>query len=60
MIIKFREDRIQKLESHQPVTQDEKTKQIQDLKKEIQVWKDAVDHNPQSAKLFAEKAELLK
>lgn len=59
MIIKFREDRINKLEQNQPVTSDDKQKQINDLKKEIAVWKEAVDHNAQAAKLFAEKADLL-
>jgi uncharacterized coiled-coil DUF342 family protein len=28
------------------------------MKKEIQVWKEAADHNAQAAKLFAEKADL--
>lgn len=60
MIIKFREDRINKLE--QPVSKetakDDQAKLIADLKKEIQLWKEAADHNSQAAKLFAEKADL--
>lgn len=40
MIIKFREDRISKLESNQPITVDEKLKQINDLKKEVTLWKE--------------------
>lgn len=66
MIIKFREDRITKLEQ-QPSTSplnsassaDEKTKLINDMKKEIAVWKESSDHNAQAAKLFAEKADLI-
>ena len=45
MIIKFREDRITKLEQGQPITQDEKQKMIDQLKKEVSMWKDASDHN---------------
>lgn len=58
MIIKFREDRITKLESNIPQTKEDTFKQIQDLKKEISLLKEASDHNAQAAKLFAEKAEL--
>lgn len=31
---------------------------ILDLRKEVQMWKEAADHNTQAAKLFAEKSEL--
>jgi hypothetical protein len=65
MIIKFREDRITKLEQQSTPTinspsssSDDKQKIINDMKKEIQVWKEAADHNAQAAKLFAEKADL--
>jgi len=45
MIVKFREDRILKLEQQQPPTQDEKQKQIQDLKKELAIWKESAENN---------------
>jgi plasmid maintenance system killer protein len=45
MIIKFREDRITKLEANQPQTKDDQQKLIADLKKEVQMWKEASDHN---------------
>jgi len=35
MIIKFREDRINKLEQNTPVTKDDQQKIITDLKKEV-------------------------
>jgi hypothetical protein len=31
---------------------------INDLRKEVALWKEASDHNAQAAKLFAEKADL--
>lgn len=58
MIVKFREDRIAKIEAGQPVTQDDKQHQISELKKELATWKEAVEHNPQAAKLFSEKQDL--
>lgn len=58
MIIKFREERINKLEQNTPITKDDQQKLINDLKKEVLLWKEASDHNTQAAKLFAEKAEL--
>lgn len=42
MIIKFREERILKLEAGGVVESD---KMIADLKKEVQMWKEAADHN---------------
>lgn len=45
MIIKFREDRINKLEAGIPQTKDDQQKIITDLKKEITLWKEAADHN---------------
>jgi plasmid maintenance system killer protein len=45
MIIKFREDRISKLEHNHPLTSDDNAQLVTDLKKEIQMWKDAADHN---------------
>ena len=57
MIIKFREERIGKLEqivNQQPVDE-EQARLIGDLRKEVLMWKEAADHNTQAAKLFAEK-----
>lgn len=45
MIIKFREERINKLEQNAPISKDDQTKLITDLRKEIQMWKDSADHN---------------
>jgi plasmid maintenance system killer protein len=45
MIIKFREERINKLESNAPITKDDQAKLITDLRKEIQTWRDSADHN---------------
>ena len=56
MIVKFREDRLAKLEAHEQIPTD---KIVHDLKKEIAVWKESSDCNAQAAKLFAEKNTLL-
>ena len=58
MIIKFREERIQRLEQKQPLNPSEKDSFIQQLKAENQQIKDQIEHNPMCAKLFAENAEL--
>ncbi len=61
MIIKFREDRISKLEvSGQTAGSytEDKSKFVQDLKKELALLKEAADSNVAQAKLFSEKQEL--
>ena len=49
MIIKFREDRINKLEQPQAnakeTAKDDQAKLVADLKKEVLLWKEASDHN---------------
>ncbi|MFO0116526.1 MAG: hypothetical protein ACK521_02535 [bacterium] len=72
MIIKFREQRIQKLE--EKIEKDAKCKvdgekgcseceklieEIENLRQERDSWKESSDRNPQAAKLFVEKAELV-
>lgn len=58
MIIKFREERISKLEQGVSPLDTTEEKLIDDLRKEVNLWKEAADHNTQAAKLFAEKAEI--
>jgi uncharacterized coiled-coil DUF342 family protein len=61
MIIKFREERISKLEQTNISTDEvfeEQNKLIADLRKEVSLWKEASEHNTQAAKLFAEKSDL--
>ncbi len=59
MIIKFREERLSKLEQGGNLSSDPSEQQlINDLRKEVALWKEAADHNTQAAKLFAEKSEL--
>ena len=58
MIIKFREERISKLEQGTLSADPNEQQLIADLKKEVNLWKEAADHNTQAAKLFAEKSEL--
>ena len=59
MIIKFREERISKLEQSNHVTgSGEEERVIAELRKEVALWKEAADHNTQAAKLFAEKSDL--
>lgn len=57
MIIKFREERISKLEKegHSSLVAEGV---IEELKKEVAMWKEASEHNTQAAKLFAEKNDL--
>ena len=55
MIIKFREERISKLEKEGQVGIEVIEEQ---LRKEVAMWKEAAEHNTQAAKLFAEKNEL--
>lgn len=65
MIIKFREERISKLESNIPENPDGCAscdflrREIETLKEERNQWKESAEKNPQAAKLFAEKAELI-
>lgn len=58
MIIKFREDRIAKLEqtlaSKNVVLEDKEL--VDNLRQEIALLKEGNEHSAQSAKLFAEKA----
>jgi hypothetical protein len=67
MIIKFREERISKLEKEGGQGQGQLTpgqllhgqEPIEEqLRKEVCMWKEAAEHNTQAAKLFAEKNEL--
>jgi hypothetical protein len=58
MIIKFREERITRLEQKQALNPDEKDTFIKQLKAENHQIKDQIEHNPVCAKLFAENAEL--
>jgi uncharacterized coiled-coil DUF342 family protein len=61
MIIKFREERISKLEQTNVSTDEafeDQAKLIGDLRKEVLLWKEASEHNTQAAKLFAEKSDL--
>ena len=58
MIIKFREERISKLEQGFTSKDPSEQQLIADLRKEVALWKEAADHNTRAAKLFAEKSEL--
>jgi uncharacterized coiled-coil DUF342 family protein len=59
MIIKFREERISKLEqSNHTAGSGEEERMIAELRREVALWKEAADHNTQAAKLFAEKSDL--
>ena len=59
MIIKFREERISKLEKegHSMAAAEGV---VEELRKEVAMWKEASEHNTQAAKLFAEKNDLQK
>ena len=75
MIIKFREERINELESRLKTTSAETSgvsgstndcdkcimlsKQLEDAQKEISQWLEVADKNPQVAKLQCENSELL-
>ena len=59
MIIKFREERISKLE-REGLSQAVNEGLIEELRKEVSMWKEAAEHNTQAAKLFAEKNDLQK
>ena len=58
MIIKFREERISKLEREGLPAAAEGL--VEELRKEVAMWKEASEHNTQAAKLFAEKNDLQK
>ena len=58
MIIKFREERISKLEKEGHSIAAEGI--VDELRKEVIMWKEASEHNTQAAKLFAEKNDLQK
>ena len=64
MIIKFREERISKLEKEwaqgqgQLLLLQSQEAVEEQLRKEVCMWKEAAEHNTQAAKLFAEKNEL--
>jgi hypothetical protein len=57
MIVKFREDRISKLEQAEPKeSKDERyEKQVRTLKQEISLLKESVESNSKAAKIHAEK-----
>jgi uncharacterized coiled-coil DUF342 family protein len=58
MIIKFREERISKLEREGLPAAAEGL--VEELRKEVAMWKEASEHNTQASKLFAEKNDLQK
>jgi len=57
MIVKFREDRIAKLELTEP-KDDKNEKQIRQLKQEISLLKESLEQNAKAAKITAEKEQI--